>query len=45
MQTGAFLAEIENVCSSSEEANNTAKQTNEKCPKQSGLSAMVLNLQ
>ena len=31
MQIGAFLAEIEMLCSSSEEANDTGKGANEKC--------------
>ena len=35
MQIGALLAKIENLCSSSEEANDNAKESNENGLKQS----------
>ena len=34
---GAFFSEIENLCSNSEEANDTAKEANEKGLKQFSL--------
>ena len=44
---GAFMAEIEHLCSISQEANyaknDTAQETNEKGLKQSKLSAMILD--
>ena len=47
MQIGAFLAEIENLCSTSEEANDdkndTAKETNENGLKWLRSSGMMLD--
>ena len=44
MQIGEFLDEIENLYSSSKEANDTAKQSDEKGVKQPWSSAMILDL-
>ena len=41
MQIEAFLADIQDLCCSSEETNNTSKEAQEKCLKQSRLTAMM----